>query len=156
MYEGFISHLQSNSEDIVTEKPRLMSRSNLTFFDEKLRIKIQFLYHPFVDNKMVELFQEWAKEDKPPSIIVAGNGLAMIRATNSTTPGAFNEYTSNLTRLIQPIERLNEKFTRVLWTLQAPVNEEKLMNEYKMITNEQINLFNKEVIILIFIIIKKG
>lgn len=147
LYEGFINHLQTNWEDGATETPRKHAfKTNLTFFDEKLRVKIQYMYHSLIDKKMTELFREWANEDKPPSVIVVGNGLETIKVTNSTATGAFTEYTTNLTRLIQSMDKLHGKFTRVLWVLQAPVNEEKLTNENKVLSNELVNLFNKEIV----------
>lgn len=58
----------------------------------------------------------------------------------------LQEYQKNLTRLVQPIDRLHEKKTRVLWALQEPVNEDKLKPDYHMVTNEQIDMYNKQAI----------
>lgn len=47
---------------------------------------------------------------------------------------------------MQPIDRLHEKKSRVLWALQEPINEDKLKPEFEMVTNEQIDLYNKAAI----------
>lgn len=58
----------------------------------------------------------------------------------------LREYQFNLTNLVQPIDRLVEKKTKVLWALQEPVNEEKIGIEFQMVTNKQIDLYNKAAI----------
>lgn len=55
----------------------------------------------------------------------------------------LQEYHVNLTRLVQPIDSLHEKKTKILWALQEPINEDKLKAEFQMVTNEQINLYNR-------------
>lgn len=44
---------------------------------------------------------------------------------------------------LQAIDTISAKRSRVLWTLQEPVNTEKLHPARAMITNEQIDLYNK-------------
>lgn len=58
----------------------------------------------------------------------------------------IREYQFNLTKLVQPIDSLVGKNTKVLWALQEPVNEGKLNAEFRMVTNEQIDLYNKAAI----------
>lgn len=91
---------------------------------------------------MVDLFRQWQKEDKPPSVIVVGSGLSTIRIANGSIL-VLNEYSMNITRLVQPIDKLRSKLSRVLWVLQAPVNEEKLIGDDKVITDEIIDQYNK-------------
>lgn len=78
-------------------------------------------------------------------MIVAGSGLWSIKLSNASN-AALEEYESNLTRLVQPIDTLHEKKTKVLWALLAPVNMEKLKLDYQMISNAQIDLYNKAAI----------
>lgn len=83
--------------------------------------------------------------DDPPSVVIAGCGLSPIISSNGSEI-MLEEYQLNLTKLVQSIDRLFERKTKVLWTLQPPVNEEKLKTELKMVTNEQIDLYNKAAI----------
>lgn len=64
----------------------------------------------------------------------------------NASKATLQEYQTNLTRLVQPIDALYNKKTKVLWALQEPVNEQKLKPEYQMVTNEQIDLYNKAAI----------
>lgn len=61
---------------------------------------------------------------------------------------ALKDYSVNLTRLVQPIDELKSKNTRVLWALQEPVNKDKMLETFgpDAVTNEQIDLFNKAAI----------
>lgn len=138
-YQGFINHLQPPEHG--TENPYKSIPNNLTFIDAKLKIRVQYLWYPTVNNKMIDLFRQWHFDEKPPSVILVGSGLAMIKSANFSTT-ALKEFTVNITRLVQPVDKLSSKFTRILWALQAPVNEEKMSADEK-ITNEQIDLYNK-------------
>jgi hypothetical protein len=44
---------------------------------------------------------------------------------------------------LQAIDVISAKRSHVLWTLQEPVNTEKLHPARAMITNEQIDMYNK-------------
>lgn len=142
LYSGFIKHLQLRSDEVSTELPSKHHSDNLTFVDAKLKIKVEYIWNPTLNSKMVETFRKWQNENKPPSVIVIGCAMSTIRAFNAS-PSALNEYSMNLTRLVQPIDSLKEKKSRVLWALQGPVYKEKLKPGYEMVTNEQIDLYNK-------------
>lgn len=64
----------------------------------------------------------------------------------------LKEYQFNLTKLVQPIDSLLDKKTKVIWALQEPVNEGKLKAEFHMVTNEQIDFYNKAAIEVMFFI----
>lgn len=83
--------------------------------------------------------------DDPPSVIIVGCGLSPIISSNGSQT-MLREYQFNLTKLVQPIDRLYERKTKVLWALQAPVNEEKLHPDLQMVKNELIDLYNKAAI----------
>lgn len=144
LYIGFIRHLQLRTDETSTELPK-NKYDNLTFVDVELKIKVEFVWNPTIDIKMYEMFRNWQKNPKPPSILVAGSALHTIHLFNAT-PDALNSYTFNLTRLVQPIDNLHEKKCRVLWALQGPIYKEKLKPGFDMITNEQIDLYNKAAI----------
>lgn len=76
-------------------------------------------------------------------MIIAGCGLNTIKVANGSK-AVLQEYTMNLTRLVAPIDRLRKMHTKVLWALQQPVNEDKLGPDFKPVTNDQIDRYNKE------------
>lgn len=83
--------------------------------------------------------------EKRPVVIVAGSGLQSIKTSNASLT-ALDNYSANLTRLVQPIDALHKTKTKVLWALLAPVDPDKLKIDFQMITNAQIDLYNKAAI----------
>lgn len=59
---------------------------------------------------------------------------------------SIEQYKVNLTRLVQPIDRLYDKRSRILWTIQAPVNEERLEPEKASVENNLLDLYNNAAI----------
>lgn len=144
IYVGFVKHLQQQ-EDEATEPPNNLE-TNLMHEDKKLQIKVQFFWSPTISKKMIEKFKEWQKSvDRPPSVVVVGCGWWSIKTSNASA-SVLHEYSANLTYLVQSINRLHQRKARVLWVLQEPVNHEKLSPDFAMITNEQIDLYNKAAI----------
>nr|CAI5835753.1 unnamed protein product [Callosobruchus analis] len=142
MYEGFVEHLMQN--DDFTYRPE-NSYTNLTHIDNKLKMKVEFIWDPLISWKMIHTFRNWQELASPPSVIIVGSAIWPILSSNASLY-MLQEYQVNLTRLVQPIDSLHEKKTRVLWVLQAPINKEKLKPEYQPITNEEIDLYNKAAI----------
>ncbi|KDR17548.1 CAS1 domain-containing protein 1, partial [Zootermopsis nevadensis] len=116
--------------------------SDLSFGDSKLRLHVEFIWSPYVSKHMIDDFQNWKDKNEPPSMIVAGSATWSIKDSNASVL-ALQEYSLNLTHLIQAIDTISAKRSRVLWTLQEPVNTEKLHPARAMITNEQIDMYNK-------------
>lgn len=58
--------------------------------------------------------------------------------TNGSASG-LQEYNVNLTRLVQPFDRLHDRHTKILWVLQEPVDDDK---NVQGVRNEQIDLYN--------------
>lgn len=56
---------------------------------------------------------------------------------------ALDEYKLNLTRLVQPIDIISGKNANVLWLLQEPVDNVKLKSDYQVVTNREIDQYNK-------------
>ncbi|XP_072399865.1 N-acetylneuraminate (7)9-O-acetyltransferase [Diabrotica undecimpunctata] len=138
LYKAFVHHLKQ--EENVSQKPTLVY-TNLTHIDDRLKIKVDFIWSPYVSRQMVSLFRHWENSDHPPSVIVAGGALWPIISSNASKV-AVKEYYMNLTRLVQPIDRLSRRKTWTLWALQAPVNEEKLKPDEHMVTNALIDQYN--------------
>lgn len=85
------------------------------------------------------------RSDQPPSVIVASTGLQLLK-TRNTTDLLLEEYKRNLTHLVQAIDSLAARNTQVLWKLIESVDSTKLKNEYKRITNTDIDSYNKAAI----------
>ncbi|KAJ8948812.1 hypothetical protein NQ318_013464 [Aromia moschata] len=138
LYAAFVEHLIQDED--ITQKPQ-----NLTYVDKQLNIKVNFIWAPNVSKLMVDSFRNMELSSEPPSVVVVGSALWPIIISNGSHI-MLEEYQHNLTHLVQSIDRLHEKKTKILWALQEPVNQEKLKPEYQMITNEQIDLYNKAAI----------
>ncbi|KAF5292887.1 hypothetical protein FQR65_LT11139 [Abscondita terminalis] len=138
LYIALVEHLQLQHNDFV-------SLENLTHVDNKLRLKIEFIWSPYVSHDMVSTFRKLQSADLTPSVIVAGCGLWSIKNSNASL-SAVQDYNFNLTWLVQPINLLHNKHVRILWSLQEPVNFSKLKSDLQMVTNEQIDLYNKAAI----------
>ncbi|MGH0135096.1 UNVERIFIED_CONTAM: hypothetical protein FKN15_019503 [Acipenser sinensis] len=76
-----------------------------------------------------------------PDMIVLGAATWSIKLHNGSTE-ALNQYKTNLTSMAQLLEKLAEH-GEVIWVLQDPVLEDLLRDDRKMITNQQIDLYNE-------------
>ncbi|XP_046397120.1 N-acetylneuraminate 9-O-acetyltransferase [Ischnura elegans] len=142
-----LSSSSSKAEYLSTQLQNAQVHTDLTFQDSKLRLRVDFVWSPLVSKHMIEAFQHWKKENEPPSVIIAGSATWAIKESNASAK-ALKEYTYNLTRLVQSIDKITEKrkdggHSHVLWTLQEPVDVDRLRPTRAMITNEQIDLYNK-------------
>lgn len=54
MYQAFIQHL--NQDENVSQKPTTPF-TNLTHIDNKLKIKVDFIWAPLISKQMVEIFR---------------------------------------------------------------------------------------------------
>lgn len=150
LYYGFVGHLQQH-KGLITQPPDF-PKKNLSHTDNKLKIKVEYFRSDDISTEMFKKFRLWQLSKNPPSIIIAGCGLEIIRICNASK-AIIQEYNVNLTRLVPTIDKLQEKKSRVLWALQGPVNVDKLPVQYQMVTNEQIDLINKEAIDVRFLLL---
>ncbi|OAD62072.1 CAS1 domain-containing protein 1 [Eufriesea mexicana] len=143
LYKSFISQfiVDGKASDL-TELPE---NSDLNFNDAQLRLNVQFLWRPQLDNSMIEDLRNWMKTDAP-SLIISGCGAMTILANNNSDTQLYSEYSMGLVRLVQPVDFLAKKHTKYLWMLQDPVLKERLSAQLSGIDNRQINLCNKAAI----------
>lgn len=100
------------------------------------------MWAPMVNQTMFNIYKPWIRYiSKRPSVIVTGSGVWAIKISNASLE-MFASYKRNLTQLV-PILNSFIPHTKVLWVLQDPVITEKLHPSRKMITNEQIDMYNK-------------
>ncbi|XP_076362337.1 N-acetylneuraminate (7)9-O-acetyltransferase isoform X2 [Tachypleus tridentatus] len=124
------------------EKEDEPAHKDLHFSDPDIRWNLDFLWHPMVNTSMYEVFEKWLHEEpkKRPKVIIVGSGTWSIKVFNGSMEAVEN-YRTNMTRLMPYLDQLGKK-SKVLWMLQEPVNEDKLSRNRKMITNDQIKLYN--------------
>ncbi|XP_077997827.1 N-acetylneuraminate (7)9-O-acetyltransferase-like [Glandiceps talaboti] len=125
------------SDNDVTEGKE---HENLSHYDKSSGIKLDFVWMPEVNHSVTAFYEELSKRSDLPNIIIHGSATWAIKYHNATQ-AAFEEYKTNLTLSSNAMNRVGEE-TDVFWLLQAPVEHNRLHEVRKMITNEQINLYN--------------
>ncbi|XP_041374729.1 N-acetylneuraminate 9-O-acetyltransferase-like [Gigantopelta aegis] len=140
LYFEFIN-LISNKE-IKSHK----AHSDIHFQDEQISARVDFLWHPMVNISMYYVYKNWlfSEPGTRPNLVVTGSALWCIKVNNGSEE-ALENYKVNLTTIVRYINKLKQS-TKILWTLQEPVVEEKLDKNRSMITNEQIDYYNKAVL----------
>ncbi|CAH2039234.1 unnamed protein product, partial [Iphiclides podalirius] len=140
LYEYFISVLKTRL-DLDTSYSTVDHRlPNYTYVDSKLKLSVTFMWSDDVSKTMVDQFRAWERSDRPPSVIVASTGLQLVRNRN-VTELMLEEYKRNLTRLVQPIDSLAARNTRVLWKLLESVDASAMAEDEK-ISNRDIDAYN--------------
>ncbi|KAI5637510.1 10 TM acyl transferase domain found in cas1p domain-containing protein [Phthorimaea operculella] len=142
LYEYFIGVLKTRLDLDSSYSTIDHHMPNYTYVDHKLRLSVSFVWSNDVSKTMVEQFRHWQYSDKPPSVIVASTGLQLL-ATRNTTDLVLEEYKRNLTRLVQPIDSLSIRDTKVLWKLLEPVDSNK---KNVKISNTDIDAYNRAAI----------
>ncbi|XP_043289207.1 N-acetylneuraminate 9-O-acetyltransferase isoform X2 [Venturia canescens] len=140
LYKSFVSQF------VVDGKPSdfadLPTRSDLNFKDAQLRLHVQFLWRPRLDDSLIEDFRGWMT-GKAPSMVVAGCAAEDIQANNASDSQLYAEYSTGLVRLVQPADEIARKGGRFLWMMQDPIVKEILPAHLLGIDNRQINVCNK-------------
>uniref|UniRef100_A0A2A4J1X0 Cas1p 10 TM acyl transferase domain-containing protein n=2 Tax=Heliothinae TaxID=95178 RepID=A0A2A4J1X0_HELVI len=145
LYEYFIGVVRTRL-DMDTSYSTVDHRMpNYTYVDNKLRLSVTFIYSDDVSKTMVDQFRTWQRSDQPPSVIVASTGLQLLK-TRNTTDLVLEEYKRNLTHLVQAIDSLAARNTQVLWKPIESVDPSKMKNDYKRISNNDIDAYNRAAI----------
>ncbi|XP_053469424.1 N-acetylneuraminate 9-O-acetyltransferase isoform X4 [Ictalurus furcatus] len=114
---------------------------NIPFADRESSVNVDFLWHAEVNNSMKEQLTSWTeKPSSKPDVIIIGAATWSIKLHSGSSESLL-QYKANLTSLAAPLEKLTEH-SEVFWVVQGPVYEKILSENRKMITNEQINLYN--------------
>uniref|UniRef100_A0A8C8F605 Cas1p 10 TM acyl transferase domain-containing protein n=1 Tax=Oncorhynchus tshawytscha TaxID=74940 RepID=A0A8C8F605_ONCTS len=91
------------------------------------------------DSRIRQLFYSYIQIIDPTQ---KENGRKWSIKLRSGSSEALQQYRANLTAISLPLEQLAED-GEVYWVLQDPVHEEVLSDNRKMITNEQLDLYNE-------------
>lgn len=138
LFRAFVHRIDSKSESKDTPVHK-----DLKFRDSDLKLDTEFLWHPMMNHSMHEIYTKWVKMEprKRPTVVVTGSATWSIRTSNASMD-ALEDFKSNLTKLVPLMNELKST-TKILWVLQDPVVPEKLHPFRSMITNEQIDFYNK-------------
>lgn len=144
LFYKFVSLISEGPGMEMEGSPEQKIHHDLHFSDSKINIKVDFLWHPMVNASMYDVYYKWLKSDQPstrPNVVITGSATWAIKMFNASA-AAMKNFHSNLTMIAEMYNKLKDS-TKVFWMLQDPVEEEKLLESRKMITNEQINSYNK-------------
>ncbi|XP_051245734.1 N-acetylneuraminate 9-O-acetyltransferase [Dicentrarchus labrax] len=115
---------------------------DISFEDESSSLNVDFLWYPEANNSMKERLISWTHEaSAKPDVVILGAATWSIKL-HSGSSETLQQYKVNLTALAVHLEKLADH-GEVYWVLQDPVNEEVLSDNRKMITNQQLELYNE-------------
>ncbi|XP_054167954.1 N-acetylneuraminate 9-O-acetyltransferase-like [Oppia nitens] len=140
LYYAFIKTCVPNENLINTAYP---AHHDLEYKERDLKLDVRFLWHPVVNESMTKVFTQWLslQVSERPNLIVMGSATHSIKSSNASVK-ALEYYRKNLTLLMPSLDKLSAS-SKILWALQDPVSSEKLDVGRVMITNEQIDAYNK-------------
>ena len=140
LYYAFIKTCSPNEESINSQ---YAAHHDLEYKEHDLKLDVRFLWQPIVNESMAQVFKEWLTRDssRRPNLVVMGSATHSIKTSNASLK-ALEYYRKNLTLLVPVLDKLGDS-TQILWTLQDPVVPENLKPDRIMITNEQIDAYNK-------------
>lgn len=137
LYYEFIGLL--SNEEIVPEK----KHANLSFTDPKSSLQVRFIWSPLLNASMLSVYDKWIgeKPDARPKVVITGCATWSIKKYNASED-AYLSFKHNLTLLVPKFQKLTDS-TKVIWMMQDPVVESQLNPNRSMITNRQIDLYNR-------------
>ncbi|XP_029649299.1 N-acetylneuraminate 9-O-acetyltransferase-like isoform X1 [Octopus sinensis] len=126
-----------------TDIPERKVHNDLHYDDDQISARVDFLWQPMVNTSMYYVYKSWLMSGPTarPNLIVTGSGTWSIKLNNASEQ-ALKNFEVNLTMIVPYLNKLKNTAT-ILWMLQDPVNEEKLSVNRSMITNQQIDDYNK-------------
>ncbi|KAK9526980.1 hypothetical protein VZT92_015647 [Zoarces viviparus] len=105
-------------------------------------VNVDFLWYPEPNNSMKERLVSWTNEGSAkPDVVILGAATWSIKL-HSGSSETLQQYKANLTAIAAHLEKLADH-AEVYWVLQDPVNEAVLSENRKMITNQQLELYNE-------------
>ncbi|KAI1901624.1 hypothetical protein AGOR_G00036320 [Albula goreensis] len=134
----FYSYIKIINSDVREEGNK---HENIPFEDQSSSVNVDFLWYAEVNNSLKERLVAWTEDTTTkPDVIILGAATWSIKL-HSGSSETLNQYRSNLSAIAHILEKLAEE-SNVYWVLQDPVYEEILSDNRKMITNQQIDLYN--------------
>ncbi|KAJ8403107.1 hypothetical protein AAFF_G00360230 [Aldrovandia affinis] len=134
----FYSYIKIINPDVKEEG---IKHENIPFEDRIASVNVDFLWYAEVNNSLKERLIVWTEDTTAkPDVIVMGAATWSIKL-HSGSSETLHQYRSNMSTIARFLEKLAEN-SEVYWVLQDPVYEEMLSDNRKMITNQQIDLYN--------------
>ncbi|XP_064204331.1 N-acetylneuraminate 9-O-acetyltransferase isoform X1 [Anguilla rostrata] len=134
----FFSYVRIINSDVREDGNK---HENIPFEDRSSSINVDFLWCAEVNNSLKERLIAWREDAKTkPDVIIMGAATWSIKL-HSGSSESLQQYRSNLSAITHVLEELAED-SEIYWVLQDPVYEEMLSDNRKMITNQQIDLYN--------------
>ncbi|CAB1350739.1 unnamed protein product [Coregonus sp. 'balchen'] len=125
-----------------TQRENGRKHENIPFEDRSSSVNVDFLWYAEVNNSLKERLMSWTEDPSvKPDVVIIGAATWSIKLRGGSSE-ALQQYRANLTAISLPLEQLAED-GEVYWVLQDPVHEEVLSDNRKMITNEQLELYNE-------------
>lgn len=139
LYFEFIRSISANDDNEYSQPVH----RDIEYNEKDLNLRIKFLWRPIVNQSMIDQFKQLSdlSMEARPNIIIVGSATHSIKESNASIQ-ALEYYRRNLTILLPYMDSLN-KSTTILWTLQDPIKHDSLRKDRQMITNEQIDAYNK-------------
>ncbi|XP_068567168.1 N-acetylneuraminate 9-O-acetyltransferase [Cebidichthys violaceus] len=115
---------------------------DISFEVESASVNVDFLWYPEANNSMKERLISWTNEGSAkPDVVILGAATWSIKLRSGSSE-TLQQYKVNLTAIAAHLEKLADH-AEVYWVLQDPVNEAALSENRKMITNQQLELYNE-------------
>ncbi|XP_027892415.1 N-acetylneuraminate (7)9-O-acetyltransferase [Xiphophorus couchianus] len=115
---------------------------DIFFQDEKSSLNVNFLWYPEANNSMKDRVVSWTHETAAkPDVVILGAATWSIKL-HSGSSETLQQYKANLTAIAVHLNKLAEH-AEIYWVLQDPVYEDTLSENRKMITNQQLDLYNQ-------------
>ena len=142
LYYAFIKLV--STKEVSSSSSEAPPHHNLSFQEHDLNLDVQFLWYPVLDEAFFRQYESWLQGDavKRPKMVVTGCGTWSIKSSNASVR-SLESYKTNITRLLKLMDSMGNSGSQILWALQDPVLPEKLSKDRRMISNEQIDLYNK-------------
>ncbi|XP_058475744.1 N-acetylneuraminate 9-O-acetyltransferase isoform X2 [Solea solea] len=121
-----------------------IKHEDIFFKDERSSVNVDFLWYPEANNSMKDRLMSWtlmSETSAKPDVVILGAATWSIKL-HSGSSETLQQYKVNLTAIAIHLAKLADH-GEVYWVLQDPVNEEVLSENRKMITNQQLALYNE-------------
>lgn len=139
-YKQFINHLHPNDDD--NGSMLLQPPIDTEFEDGKLKMRATYIFANEVSDGLIETLTKLQDTKEVRAVFVVGFTYRNFLNGNLTEE-VLKQYKTNLTRLVLPFDQLVAAKSTVLWKLQDRVNEEKLVDTWKLVKNEDIDRMNR-------------